>query len=198
MITERTKSILLFTSYFAKGTDSKYKPLSISEWNRFVRWLQTKSINPEYFLTQDVFLLLDGWQDKTITIDRINFLLDRKSALALALDKWIKVGIWIINRGDTSYPKKLKERLKENAPPILFGIGNKELFNFNYIGVVGARKTSDHELLDTKELGCIICKQGYGVVSGGAKGVDENAMIGVLEANMHSHPYSRDLLVRYY
>lgn len=195
MITERTKSILLFTSYFAKGSDSKYRPLSISEWNRFVRWLQIKSINPEDFLTQDVISLLKGWQDKTITIDRINSLLDRKSALALALDNWIKVGIWIINRGDTSYPKKLKERLKENVPPILFGIGNKELLNFNYIGVVGARKTSDQELVETKELGNNICNQGYGVVSGGAKGVDENAMIGALEANGNCVGFVADSLI---
>ena len=195
MITERTKSILLFTSYFAKGSDSKHRPLSISEWNRFVRWLQTKSINPEDFLTQDAISLLKGWQDKTITIDRINSLIDRKSALALALDKWIKVGIWIINRGDSSYPKKLKERLKENVPPILFGIGNKELLNCNYIGIVGSRKTSDLELLETKDLGHYICKQGYGIVSGGAKGIDENAMIGALEANGNCVGFVADSLI---
>lgn len=195
MITDRTKSILLLTAYFAKSSDSKYKPLSISEWNRFVRWLQSKSINPEDFLTQDMVPLLNGWQDKTITTDRIAYLLNRKSALALALDKWIKVGIWIINRGDVSYPKKLKERLKENVPPILFGIGNKELLNLNYIGVVGARKTSDQELLETKELGYNICKQGYGVVSGGAKGVDENAMLGALEANGNCIGFVADSLI---
>jgi predicted Rossmann fold nucleotide-binding protein DprA/Smf involved in DNA uptake len=195
MLTERTKSILLFTSYFAKGTDSKWKPLSVTEWNRFVRWLQAKDINPEDFLTQDLNSLLIGWQDKVITKDRIFALLDRKPALALALDKWIKVGIWIINRGDVSYPKKLKERLKENVPPILFGIGNKELLNLNYIGVVGSRKTNEKELQDTKELGYNICIQGYGVVSGGARGVDENAMLGALEANGNSVGFVADSLI---
>ncbi len=196
MITERTKAILLFTSYFAKSTDRNIKPLTTLEWNRLVRWLQTKSINPEDFLTQNAVSLLNGWQDKTITIKRVITLIERKSALAIALDKWIKVGIWIINRGDKLYPKKLKERLKDNIPPILFGIGNVELLNQNYIGIVGARKTTDKELEDTKRIGASISVNNYGIVSGGAKGVDESGMLGALEAGGYSLGFVADSLIR--
>ena len=196
MTTERTKAILLFTSYFAKSSDRNLKPLTTSEWNRLVRWLQVKSINPEDFLTQDISSLLGGWQDKTITIERVIALLERKSGLAIALDKWIKVGIWIINRGDILYPKKLKERLKDYAPPILFGIGNVELLNQNYIGIVGARKTSEKELEDTKRIGANISANNYGVVSGGAKGVDESGMLGVLEAGGYCLGFVADSLIR--
>lgn len=102
-------------------------------------------------------------------------MLERKSGLAIALDKWTKVGIWIINRGDNAYPKKLKEKLKENIPPILFGVGNLELLNKKYIGIVGSRETSENDLEDAKHIGKSISKNGYGIVSGGAKGVDESA-----------------------
>lgn len=196
MITERTKSILLLTSYFAKSSDRDLKPLSTGEWNRLVRWLQSKSINPEDFLTQDTGSLLNGWHDKTITIERVITLLERRTGLAIALDKWIKVGIWIINRGDILYPKKLKERLKENAPPIFFGIGNVELINQNYIGIVGARKTTEKELEDTKRIGAKISVHNYGVVSGGAKGVDESGMLGALEAGGYSLGFVADSLIR--
>ena len=196
MIKERTKSILLLTAYFAKSSDKSLKPLTTTEWNRLVRWLQTKSINPEDFLTQDINSILNGWHDKTITVERVISLLERKSSLAIALDKWIKVGIWIINRGDKLYPKKLKDRLKENAPTILFGIGNVELLNHRYVGVVGARKTNDKDLSDTRLIGNNIYKNGYGVVSGGAKGVDESAMLGALEANGYCVGFVADSLIR--
>ncbi|MCK4919885.1 MAG: DNA-protecting protein DprA [Bacteroidales bacterium] len=196
MITERTKAILLFTSYFAKSSDRNLKPLTTSEWNRLVRWLQTNSINPEDFLTKDIDSLLYGWQDETITVERVIALLERKSGLAIALDKWIKVGIWIINRGDKLYPRKLKERLKENVPPILFGIGNVELLNQKFVGVVGARKTSEKELQDTKHIGASISENNYGVVSGGAKGVDESAMLGALEADGYCVGFVADSLIK--
>lgn len=196
MVTERTKAILLFTSYFAKSSDRNLKPLTTTEWNRFVRLLQTKAINPEDFLVQDSDTLLDNLQDKTISSERISLLLERKSSLAIALDKWSKAGIWIINRGDRQYPKNIKSRLKENAPPILFGIGNIELLNQKYIGVVGARKSSEQELFNTKEIGSKITRSEFGVVSGGAKGVDESAMLGGLEAGGFSVGFMADSLIK--
>lgn len=196
MISERTKSILLFTSYFAKSSAKSIKPLTNTEWNRLVRWLHSKSISPEDFLSQDNASLLLGWQDKTISMERIDSLLERKSALAIALDKWTKAGIWIINRGDKQYPKRLKERLKDNAPPILFGIGNADLLNKQYIGIVGARKTTDNELFETKKIGNKITSENFGIVSGGAKGVDESAMLGALEANGSCIGFVSDSLIR--
>ena len=196
MVTERTKTILLLTSYFAKNSSKTFKPLSTSEWNRLARWLQTKTINPEDFLTQESDLLLDKFQDKTVTIERIKYLLERKAALALALDKWSKAGVWVINRGDKHFPKQVKDKLKELSPPVFFGIGNIALLNQKYIGVVGSRKTSEEELNATKELGLQISQKGYGVVSGGARGVDESAMIGALEGGGFSLGYVADSLIK--
>ena len=183
MISERTKAILFFTSFFVKDYGRTIKPLSTSEWNRFARWQQTKSLSPEDFLTRDCEVLLKDFQDKTITFERIYFLLDRISSLAIALYKWTKACIWIINRGDKDYPKSVKELLKENVPPILFGIGNMQLLNKKYIGVVGSRDANEQELNETRKLAQSIIKDRYGVVSGAAKGVDEWAMIGALESH---------------
>ncbi len=196
MISERTKAILLFTSYFLKDNGRTFKPLSITEWNRFARWQQTKSLSPEDFLTRDCEILLKDFQDKTITFERIYFLLERKSSLAIALDKWTKAGIWIINRGDKDYPKSVKELLKENVPPILFGIGNMQLLNKKFIGVVGSRDANVQELNDTRKLAQSFIKDGYGVVSGAAKGVDEWAMMGALESHGFSLGYVADSLIK--
>lgn len=183
MISERTKSILLLTSYLSKDLDRMNKPLSISEWNRLVRWFQPNNIKPEDFLTGSVVNILKGLEDKTITIDRVSALLDRKSSLAIALDKWVNAGVWIISRGDSNYPKRIKKLLKEKAPPVFFGVGNIKLLQGNYVGMVGARNTSFDELGITKEITENLVKNNIGVVSGGARGVDETAMVKALELN---------------
>jgi len=180
-MTERTKAILLFTSYFAKEADKEHKPLSLTEWNKFVRWLQTGNLNPEDFLVTNAASLLVEWNDQQISKNRLLALLERKTALAIALDKWTRAGVWIISRGDPMYPPKLKERLKALAPNIIFGVGNQQLLKESYIGVVGSRNAEESDLTLAQKIGNNVGEQGIGVVSGGAKGVDEAAMLGSLE-----------------
>jgi len=183
MISERTKAILLFVAYFDKKSSHEYKPLTLSEWNRFATWMWKQKIQPEDFLTEDNHSLLETLQDKKITTQRIIALLERKPALGLALERWTNAGIWILNRGDNEYPKILKQKLKDKTPPILFGLGDKALFEKIFVGVVGARNASNTLLEKTAAFGKNTVQQGYGIVSGGAKGIDEYAMKGAVEAN---------------
>lgn len=196
MILERTKAMLLFVSYFDKKSKRTAKPLTRSEWNRFAEWMRKQEIQPEDFLTKDNHSLLETLQDKKITTERVISLLERKPALGLALERWTNAGIWVLNRGDQEYPKILKRKMKEKTPPILFGLGDKALFKKAFVGVVGARNAGSKLLEKTVLLGRNIAQQGYGVVSGGARGVDENAMKGVLEANGISIGIFPDSLLR--
>lgn len=180
MINTNTQSILLLTSYFSKSAGDA-KPLSPTEWGRFALWLNEQGKTPADLVTADPRTVLQGWQDDKISLERIEQLLGRGHALALALEKWSRAGIWVLTRSDADYPKLLKQRLRNNAPPVLFGCGNARLLNQSGVCVVGARKADDADLGYASALGERIAVSGLSVVSGGARGVDETAMLGGLK-----------------
>jgi predicted Rossmann fold nucleotide-binding protein DprA/Smf involved in DNA uptake len=124
---------------------------------------------------------LEGWLDPTVTPDRLRYLLGRSGALGLALEKWQRAGLWVMTRSDPDYPGRLKKRLKLEAPPVLFGCGNRRLLDQGGIAVIGSRAASEEDLAYTSHLGAEIASQGFSVVSGGARGVDEAAIAGALE-----------------
>lgn len=180
MINTNTQSILLLTSYFSKSAGDA-KPLAPTEWGRFALWLNKQGLTPADLVTADPRLVLQGWKDDKITLERVEQLLGRGHALALALEKWSRAGIWVLTRSDAEYPKLLKQRLGISAPPVLFGCGNMRLLNQSSVCVVGARKADERDLKFSMELGGQIVHAGLSVVSGGARGVDEAAMLGGLQ-----------------
>lgn len=181
-VDEQTQAVLLLTVWFSKPAKGDSKPLTPTEWGRFAQWLKEKGAVPEMLLTSsDPRQCLHGWSDRTVTPERIARLLERSAALGFALEKWQRAGLWIMTRSDADYPARLKKRLKFDAPPVLFGCGNRKLLDQGGIAVIGSREASQDDLAFTSHLGGEIALQGFSVVSGGARGVDETAMLGALE-----------------
>ncbi len=181
-ISEQSQAVLLLTAWFTKPGKGEPKPLTPKEWGRFALWLKDRSMAPEALLrSNDLDATLFGWSDKTVDVARIRALLERAGALGIALEKWQRAGLWVMTRSDPDYPSRLKRRLKTDAPPVLFGSGNRQLLNQGGIAVVGSRDASEDDLAFTTGLGGTIALQGRSVVSGGARGVDEASMLGALE-----------------
>ncbi len=181
-ISPNTQAIVLLTSYFSKTQGGSVKPLTPREWGRFALWLREKSLTPEHLMTGHLDELLNGWSDKDITLDRTEALLRRGSALALAMEKWLRAGMWVMTRSDPDYPVRLMQRLGAAAPAILYGCGNKALLNGGGLAVIGSRNVNDKDFAYSRDLGALAARKGYSIVSGGARGVDEAAMLGALEA----------------
>jgi len=102
--------------------------------------------------------------------------------LSLAVEKWTNQGLWVLGRSDTNYPKRLKQRLKHSAPAILYGVGNIELLSLGGLAILGSRDVDDEIVGYTRRVAQNIAVQGMQVISGGARGVDQAAMLGVLDA----------------
>lgn len=174
------QATLLLTSYFSKASSEDAKPLTNKEWGRFALWLKEKSIMPADLLDSEPASLLKGWHDSKVGIDRILQLLKRGHSLALAVEKWQRAGLWVVTRSDPEYPRRLKQRLKTDSPPVLFGCGNKALLNAGGLAVIGSRNASDADLAFTDKVGAQASKEGVAIVSGAARGVDEAAMLGAM------------------
>lgn len=193
----QTQAILLMTVWFTKPGKDDPKPLSPTEWGRFAAWLKDQGKSPEALLTSnDPLDCLEGWLDPSITPERIRHLLGRSGALGLALEKWQRAGLWVMTRSDPDYPSRLKKRLKLDAPAVLFGCGNRRLLDQGGIAVVGSRAADEQDLAYTSRLGARIAAQRRSVLSGGARGIDETAMLGALETEGTAAGVLPDSLLR--
>ncbi|MCY4100764.1 MAG: DNA-processing protein DprA [Rhodobacteraceae bacterium] len=177
-ISSDTHATILLTVRFGKR---KEKPLTVNEWSKLSKQLKENKLPPSILLKEDPKYLPCEWQKVELDHDRIKLLLDRGGVLGFALEKWQRTGLWVISQSDKDYPARLIHRLGAKAPPVLFGYGNQNLLNKGGIAVVGSRNADQEDIDLTKVLGYEAARQGYSIVSGGARGVDEGAMLGTLE-----------------
>lgn len=195
-LSTNAQATLLLTCYFKKANKEDAKPLTISEWGRFALWLKEKGITPSDLIASDPETLLAGWYDNRINIERVLQLLGRGHSLALAVEKWQRAGLWIVTRSDTEYPKRLKHRLKNDSPPVLFGCGNKALLNTGGLAVIGSRNASEIDLSYTRQVGNKAAEENITIVSGAARGVDETAMLGAMNSGGNVIGIMADSLLR--
>ncbi|MCA9729030.1 MAG: DNA-protecting protein DprA, partial [Candidatus Eisenbacteria bacterium] len=140
-----------------------------------------RELAPECLLSGDPAAVLEDLDDKQITIERIRFLMGRGGALALAAERWERAGIWVLSRGHPQYPARLKKRLGGKSPSLLFGVGDRSHLNRGGIAIVGSRNATGPQLELAGQLGARAANEGVSIISGGARGVDEAAMLGALE-----------------
>ncbi len=177
-----TQAILLLTAPLLAGkTKRSVKPLSLGEFCRLERHLREMENQPADLLNPE---LLNGLEKTRLELDfeRVRRLLGRGFLLALAVERWRARAIWIVTRADHDYPKRLTKRLQEKAPPVLYGCGNRDLIDRGGLAVVGSRNVSEDLLRYTERTGHLAAEAHLGIVSGGARGIDQAAMRGALAA----------------
>ena len=175
------QAVLLLTARFGGEGAGGAKPLGPREWGDFAEWLKRLGSRPAELINGRSATLLAEWDHPKIDSERLGKLLQRGNAMALALEKWERAGLWVLTRADEHYPSRLKRRLGKSAPPVFFGCGNRGLLDSGGLAVVGSRNASDADLEFCRRIGAQAAGEGYTVVSGGARGVDETAMLAALE-----------------
>lgn len=177
-----TQAILLLCASFGQNRQIEPQPLTLSEYNSLTDWLRENQMRPADLLESTAKEQLQKITVNKLNPERLSALLERGMMLSLAVEKWTNQGLWVLGRSDTNYPKCLKQRLRHSAPAILYGIGNIELLSMGGLAIIGSRDVDDEIFSYTRRVAQNIAVQGMQVISGGARGVDEAAMLGMLDA----------------
>lgn len=177
-----TEAILLLCGRFGSERGERHAPLTQKEYERLTKWLLECKLRPSDLLGADPAGQLCDLVQAGLEPARVESLFARGTALALALEKWQRSGLWVLSRSDAAYPRRLKKKLGQSAPPLLYGAGETSLLDAGGLAVVGSRDASEASLEFTRNVARACASDGLGVVSGGAKGVDAAAMQGAGEA----------------
>ncbi len=194
--THNTQAILLLTAplIFGRSTET-YDLLTPGEYNRLARFLRESQLQPADLVGPrgpEAIGICSG----IIPKERLESLLQRGFLLSQAIEHWSARSIWVVGRADATYPRRLKARLKEEAPAVIYGCGDSNLLEKGGLAVVGSRHVDEELLNYTAGIGRLAALAGRSIVSGGAKGIDRAAMQGALTAGGNAVGVLSDSLER--
>ena len=164
---------------------AKLRPLSTAEYRDFAKRLRAIHREPADLLGNDA---RETVRESLASLDaeRIHRLLGRGFLLAQAIERWRARALWVVTRADPDYPRRLKVRMRGNAPPVLYGCGDRTILDGGGLAVVGSRKVKEDLIEYTEDVGKLSAEANTAIISGGARGVDQAAMRGALEAGGRS------------
>jgi predicted Rossmann fold nucleotide-binding protein DprA/Smf involved in DNA uptake len=182
LLSPNSQAILLLTTPLIVGRGQPSSELlSQGEYNRLARILRESDHQPADLLGPNAGELIKKCRG-VIEGGRLERLLGRGFLLSQAIEHWQARGLWVVSRADPNYPRRLKARLKEDAPPVLYGSGEMSILETGGLAIVGSRHVDDALLDYTEGVGRLASMAGRTVISGGARGIDQAAMRGALRA----------------
>lgn len=196
VLSEFAQATLLLCAPLVAARVKEAAPLSPGDFNDLLAALQRQSASlPD---------LLDGQKSEALfqqlhpqfDAGQLRGLLQRGFAVSLSVEKWTSYGIWIVSRADEHYPSRVRDRLKHLAPPLLYGCGEPALLESGGVAIVGSREIDDAAISFTRDLAQACAREQLTVVSGGARGVDQHAMLAAVEADGKAAGVVSDSLAR--
>lgn len=182
-LTPDAQALLLLCSHLGLSKDAEYTPLTLKEWNPLARKIQASIYQrPGGLLGPDTAELQTQLDLPPEQARRLASLLGRSGALAIELERLQSLGIHALTRADEAYPARLRQRLHESAPTVLFFAGNNELLGQPGLAVVGSRRLDEAGQACAQFVGQACGLSGFVLYSGGAKGVDTLSMQASLES----------------
>ena len=186
--------IIILCSHLCVGEN--VKPLEPKEWTDLAQKLYINNKEPKDLLdfTDEEFIKILNFDNDMI--GRIKRLINRSGSLFFELEELNRLGIKIVTRASKEYPRLLKKNLDKMSPPLFYYGGDLNLLNNKFIGFVGSRAAEEQDVGFTKNMIDYCVNNGYGIVSGGAKGVDSVATIQAITKGGIAVEYLSDSMIK--
>jgi predicted Rossmann fold nucleotide-binding protein DprA/Smf involved in DNA uptake len=181
---ETEATLLLCGSFGSSRREESAEPLTVREFNTILDYLERHSLQLSDLVQPGTVDDLQSDPDlNSALIERTKILLNRGTAMALAIERWIGQGFWVLDRTDPRYPERFHKHLGKSAPPLLYGAGEPHTLNHDRmrIAVVGSRDIDEDGEAFARALGSVAAQIDAITVSGGARGADRAAINGALE-----------------
>lgn len=152
----------------------------------------------------DVTFLVNDLKLKKGLAEKIILLLPRINSLAFEIERLEKQAIYVCTVYDKNYPAKLKDGLKSmphslREPPLIYYCGDLSLSDFDFAGFVGSRDVNESDVIWTREAIKKIKSKAenenkiFGIVSGGAEGIDKVSEDTAIDLVMPVIEYSKSM-----
>lgn len=191
---KNSKAIVVFCSHLCTAAD--IKPLEPKEWGELASLLFSEGLEPKDLLLFSKSDFLEKLEIDEALANRYLRLLERSGSISFEISKYENMGIMITTRAENNYPRLLKQKLGNNCPPIFYIAGNTQLLNKQSVGFVGSRTVNDDDTDFTKNTVLKTVQNGFGVVTGGAKGIDTVAAQAALDNNGFVIEYLADSMMQ--
>lgn len=136
-LSDDTNATMLLCTWL--GGEQEHFPLEIQEYNRLASWLHQNDCRPGNLI--DRTCAETASRETGLSYVRLSALLDRNINLGFYLEDWQRKDYWVVGRGDTAYPKRVRQSLRLDAPPVLFGMGEMKLLDQDSTAVIGPDQT---------------------------------------------------------
>lgn len=191
---QNSYAILALCSHLCVGDG--IVPLEPKEWSTLAISLLDRGMQPAQLLELSAQELKTQLVIGTDYAERLARLIGRSASLSFEMSKYENMGIYAVTRADENYPARLKKVLGNQCPPIFYYAGDLKLAENGSVGYVGTRTVSEADITFTRMTVQKTVQQSFGVVSGGAKGVDSIAESEALSCGSSAIAYLSDSMLR--
>lgn len=176
-LSDDTNVTLLLCAWF--GGEQEHKPLTLTEYNLLATWLHQNEYRPKDLVGSSC--VENAAKETNLGYHRISGLLERRITLGFHLEEWQRRDFWILGRGDAGYPKRLKQSMKSQAPPVLFGTGEVTIIDQGGTAIVGPEGAMQQSVESVRQLAEFYAVSGHAVIVAGRQAIGENAVKSALD-----------------